>query len=242
LPTQKLKFPLQTAYASSSCPGTPPRQARFSLEILIFGFGIRFRTGSLANRLFMTTGKFIFGILLVVLGLSILIGFSFFQFAVGAVLIWIGVRMLYGHGERHGRDHDHRTGFGDVARSASAEEMSSEVFVFSLVNKEFRTENFTYGKVVMVFAGGELDLSQVKTTQEEVVMEVVVVFGGAKLIIPKHWKVVSEGAAIFGGYDNRTEPGTGPSPSQVFQGKIWEGEVTLRLKGSAVFGGVEIIN
>jgi hypothetical protein len=59
LPAKMQKFPLQTAYGpclgsldmirivflkrlNQLCPGTPPFQARFSLEIFVFLLGIRY--------------------------------------------------------------------------------------------------------------------------------------------------------------------------------------------------------
>jgi hypothetical protein len=59
-------------------------------------------------------------------------------------------------------------------------------------------------------------------------MEVTAIFGGGKLIVPKEWKVRSEGTAIFGGYDIRT-------------GLEAEGPVLI-LKGAAIFGGIEVVN
>jgi hypothetical protein len=94
--------------------------------------------------------------------------------------------------------------------------------------KVVKSENFKGGKVTMVFAGGEIDLSNVKTTAKEIDLNITTVFAGAKLIIPKGWKVNTQGTAIFGGYDNKVVPG--------------EGSVTLNLRGSAVFGGIEIVN
>jgi hypothetical protein len=48
------------------------------------------------------------------------------------------------------------------------------------------------------------------------------------IILPKGWKVSSQGTSILGGFDIRVESG--------------EGEVTLNIKGLALFGGVKIIN
>jgi predicted membrane protein len=80
----------------------------------------------------------------------------------------------------------------------------------------------------MVFAGGELDLSDVETDKRELEMEITAVFGGGKLIVPKNWKINSAGTAIFGGYDIRTD-------------READGPI-LNLKGAAIFGGIEVIN
>ncbi len=80
----------------------------------------------------------------------------------------------------------------------------------------------------MIFSGGKIDLSRAETADRDVNLEVVAVFGGGKIIIPKNWKINSQGTAIFGGYDSKAAAGSG--------------EVTLNLKGTAIFGGVEVEN
>jgi predicted membrane protein len=105
----------------------------------------------------------------------------------------------------------------------------NEVAIFSPVNKVVETDNFTGGEMVMIFSGGEIDLSHVKTKAKSIDLEIVIVFGGGKLILPKDWKVSLQGTAILGGYDNRVDNGI-------------KGTVVLNIKGVAVLGGLEIIN
>lgn len=169
----------------------------------------------------MTNTAFIFGLILIALGFSILTGFSFFQLVLGAILVWVGVRMLAGH--RAGRHH-----VGDTVPSVSHEDLLNEVFVFSPVDKVFRATGFKGGKMVVVFAGGTIDLSQVETSEKEIAIEIVAVFGGVKLIVPSSWQVRSEGTAIFGGYDNRSRSDSAGT--------------VVHVKGSAVFGEIEIVN
>jgi hypothetical protein len=56
------------------------------------------------------------------------------------------------------------------------------------------------------------------------------VFGGSEIIIPADWSVRSEMTSIFGGLeDNRIKRASDDSPEKI-----------LILKGTCVFGGVEI--
>jgi hypothetical protein len=56
------------------------------------------------------------------------------------------------------------------------------------------------------------------------------IFGGAEIIIPANWQVKSEIVSIFGGMeDNRYQRISDDGPEKV-----------LILKGTCVFGGVEI--
>lgn len=163
-------------------------------------------------------GKIIIGTLLILWGLSALLGFDLFRFFFAIVIILIGVRII--SGRRHWN-------YANEVSTVS-EDYINEVAVFSPLNKAVKSENFKGGKVTLVFAGGEIDLSQAKTSAKEIDLNIVTVFAGAKLVVPKNWKVNTQGTAIFGGYDSKVTPG--------------EGHVTLNLKGSAVFGGIEIVN
>lgn len=165
--------------------------------------------------------RIIFGVVIILIGISALTGFSLFQFAFALLLIFIGVKVLTSRSRKWNVKWD------DI-KSIDNEDVVNEVAIFSPINKVVKSDNFKGGKIVMVFAGGEIDLSHVKTSAKDVDMELVAIFGGGKLIVPKDWRVNSHGVAIFGGYNNKTEKGESGS--------------TLNLKGAAVFGGIEIVN
>jgi predicted membrane protein len=164
-------------------------------------------------------GRIIAGTILILVGISALFGVSLMKFALAFILIAIGVRILSGR-RRHHWDFESAT--------ATSEDLLNEVAIFSPVNKTVSSNNFKGGKIVMVFSGGKIDLSQAKTSEKNISLEVVAVFGGGKIIIPKNWKVNSQGTAIFGGYNNKVEAGSD--------------EVVLNIKGAAIFGGIEIVN
>ena len=52
----------------------------------------------------------------------------------------------------------------------------------------FKTKTGKLVLFVVIFGGGDLDLSQVKTSEASIDLELVAVFGGARLIVPKNWK------------------------------------------------------
>ncbi len=167
-------------------------------------------------------GRIIVGTLLILWGLSAFLGFDLFRFFFALVIILIGVRILTGRRQHWGHWNDM-----NVA-TVSQEDFLNEIVIFSPINRVVKSENFKGGMVKMVFAGGVIDLSGVKTQAKEIELTIKTVFAGLKLIVPKDWKVNIQGSAVFGGYDNRVQPG--------------EGAVTLNLKGSAVFGGIEIVS
>ena len=160
--------------------------------------------------------RLILGLFIIVIGISILTGFSLIKFVFAFFIIFIGVRMISDKGRRW-----------DI-QTSSNEDSINEVAIFSPINKIITSDNFKGGKIVMVFGGGQIDISQVKSTEKMVPLEIIAIFGGGKIIIPKGWKVNSQGTAIFGGYNSKIESG--------------EGENILNINGAAIFGGVEITN
>jgi predicted membrane protein len=101
--------------------------------------------------------------------------------------------------------------------------------VFSGAKRVILSKNFKGGDLVNIFGGCEVDLTQSDMTAPAV-LEVTAIFGGATLVVPSNWAVKSEAVTIFGGIsDNRrftASPETSPK--------------TLIIKGSLIFGGMEI--
>ena len=80
----------------------------------------------------------------------------------------------------------------------------------------------------MIFSGGKIDLSDSKTMEKSIDLETISIFGGLEIVIPKNWKIGSQGTSILGGFDIKTNEG--------------DSENTLNIKGLALFGGVKITN
>ncbi len=162
--------------------------------------------------------KIIIGIILILMGISALTGISLLKFLFAIILILIGVKVLSGSKYNWKKERHTSTNENDL----------NDVVVFSALNKTIKSENFKGGKVVMVFGGGTIDLSEAKSIEKNINIEVVAIFAGGKIIIPKDWKINLRGASIFGGYSNKTENGAG--------------DTTLNIEGISLFGGIEIIN
>jgi predicted membrane protein len=159
--------------------------------------------------------RFIFGVILILLGLSAFFSFSLVKVLFAALLIYLGVKLLT----------HHRGGFS-YEPAVSHDDRLNEVAIFSPVNRVVRTESFHGGKFVLIFSGGELDLRDAKAAGNEVILDLAVIFGGCKLYLPADWRVSTQGATILGGVN--------------VKGNAGQGEVTLRLKGAVIFGGIEV--
>jgi predicted membrane protein len=102
--------------------------------------------------------------------------------------------------------------------------------VFAGIKKTVLSKQFNGGEVVCFFGGAEINLTNADFVSP-IVIDIVNVFGGTKLIIPANWEIRSEITAIFGGVDDKRRQG----PDTV-------SEKTIILKGTNLFGGVEIIS
>lgn len=167
-------------------------------------------------------GHKILGIIIIVVGLSILFSFPVFNFIFAFIILWIGVRILTGQSRIFG-------GAWTSGEGQSDEDYYSRVLIFSGVGTKLTSSNFKGMDVVSIFGGGDIDVMGVKTGKSEIDFELNAIFGGLKIKVPQSWRVVDEGTGILGGFDNKTTP-----PSKA--------SVTVHVKGAAIFGGVEIIN
>jgi len=111
----------------------------------------------------------------------------------------------------------------------SGDEHLDAVSIFGSVNKTIYSKNFQGGEIVNVFGGSEIDLTQ-SDINGRVYIEVTQVFGGVKMIVPSHWTVVSDVAAVFAGFDDKRVRTAVPQDAN----KI------LVIKGTSIFAGVDV--
>jgi len=104
--------------------------------------------------------------------------------------------------------------------------------IFGGVERKVTTDDFRGGHVSAMFGGVEVDLRRAGMRGDSAVIDVSAMFGGVEFKIPQNWAVVASVAAIFGGFSNKTVQPSVDAP----------GVKRLYIKGSAVFGGVEVKN
>lgn len=120
------------------------------------------------------------------------------------------------------------TGSGAATAAATATERIDVVSVFSNVRKLIYSKDFRGGDVVCIFGGAEINLLHADI-QKPIVLDMVQIFGGAKLIIPADWQVRSEAVVFFGGIEDKRPQQSSFNPDKV-----------IILKGTTLFGGLEI--
>lgn len=106
-----------------------------------------------------------------------------------------------------------------------------DVNIFGGHDRIITNENFRGGEIINIFGGGKYNLLNSKLSQGKNVLEVVMIFGGSKIIVPQDWEIKVEVAVVFGGFtDKRIIPA----------GLVHNKDKTLIIKGVAIFGGGEI--
>lgn len=102
--------------------------------------------------------------------------------------------------------------------------------VFSGVQRKVVSKNFQGGKVACVFGGADINLTQADINGK-VEIKFDVVFGGAKIIVPPHWNIYNQIDGAFHGVDDKRKFNSAV---------VIDPEKILILRGSVVFGGIEI--
>ena len=219
--------------------GAPLPAWIFTWPVLLIGIGLL--TG-IKSR-FHNPGSFI----LILIGSVFLIDQSVPGIDIGnyvAPIILIGLGILFILRPRHhsfGRYRRARwqqSAFAEhemnTANFTSTKENEEYIDVHSVlggVKKNIQSKNFKGGEIVCFLGGAEINMMQADI-QGTVVLEVNNVFGGTKLIIPANWNVQIEISATFGGVEDKRN----------FQSNVPDQDKKIILKGSCLFGGIEIAN
>lgn len=103
--------------------------------------------------------------------------------------------------------------------------------VFGGVHRKVFSKNFQGGTVTSFMGGTDLNLTQADIKQP-VVIEVNNIFGGTKIVIPANWDIKNEISALFGGIEDK----------RLYNNVAIDTNKIVTLKGSCVFGGIEIAN
>lgn len=130
---------------------------------------------------------------------------------------------------RHGTTPESETAILSGPSAVSNDDGIEITAVFGGVKKRMMTRNFTGGEIVCFMGGAEVDLMQSDIVGRAEI-DLTQVFGGTKLLIPAHWNVRSEMAAIFAGIEDK----------RPLTNVITDANKLLVLKGTSVFGGIEI--
>jgi predicted membrane protein len=120
---------------------------------------------------------------------------------------------------------------GSFGTSKINKDKIDDVSIFGGGTKLISSDNFQGGNVTAIFGGSELNFMNCKLAEGDNVIDVLCLFGGTTIIVPKEWNVVVNVTSILGGFSNKSVR----NPSIVV-----DQSRTLYIKGLAMFGGGEI--
>lgn len=165
------------------------------------------------------------GILILIGGIfliSRIYGFpmNFWQFALPSLIILVGLVMIFSSSKLISRQ--------KVSISNFNNDLIEEVSIFAGSERSINSDSFRGGRILAVFGGSEIDLSEVTLSSGVNELEITCIFGGTSLKVPSDWNIKIEGFNIFGGYEMKRNPA------------LVDLNKTLIIKGVCAFGGGEI--
>ncbi|OGU26979.1 MAG: hypothetical protein A2057_15220 [Ignavibacteria bacterium GWA2_35_9] len=141
------------------------------------------------------------------------------------LLIVLGIYMILKHSQKKT---EYESG---ISGESLKKDTIDDVAIFGGGNKVIHSDNFRGGSITAIFGGSEIDLTNCKLAEGTSVLDIVAIFGGTTLIVPKNWNVQLNVTPLFGGFSNKAL-------------KIPNLEIdkssTLIVKGIAIFGGGEV--
>ncbi|WP_296620357.1 DUF5668 domain-containing protein [Marivirga sp.] len=180
-----------------------------------------------------------FGVFMILLGSFFLvrrehlIPAEYYDYLLPAGIIMVGLYLIFSRSSKFRsskidseKEFEANVGVSD-AKIVESDYIKAEA-VFASVQRRLITKDFKGGKITTAFGGADIDLSKADI-KESAVLDVEVIFGGLKLIIPPHWEVQADVSNVFSGIeDKRAFPSVDEADRK-----------TLYIKGSVSFGGLE---
>lgn len=143
------------------------------------------------------------------------------------MLIVLGLVVIFNRG-KSGSISGRRTKYNED----TSEDYLDDVAIFGGGDKNVYSQNFKGGKITHIFGGSKYDFTGVILAEGTHDLELTLIFGGTKFIVPEGWDIKLEMTSVFGGFsDKRTRSIVVTDPDR-----------TLRIKGINLFGGGEIVN
>ena len=144
-----------------------------------------------------------------------------------AMLIVLGLVVIFGS-----RRHKGGATIFSGGKKTSSEDWLDDVTVFGGGDRIINSQQFQGGKLTHIFGGSKVDFTRAKLAPGSNYLEVVMIFGGTKLIVPESWNVKLEVTSVFGGFSDK----------RVKTMVVSESDRSLHITGTNVFGGGEIVN
>jgi predicted membrane protein len=219
--------------------------------LLLVVFGVLFLLDRMGGLDFGTLIGTYWPVIIILLGVSILIGNGFrrpfggfflmgigalfllnslgileydaWQYAWPVLIILVGLWILF-------RGVIRRSAGGDPGKFPEIHDSDIDVSCFlSGMKRRIESQNFRGGHVTAILGGLELDFRAAGLDGGKATIDATAILGGVDIFVPREWRVVMAGTPILGGFEDkhRSVPDA-------------EVKATLYIKGAAILGGVTI--
>lgn len=118
--------------------------------------------------------------------------------------------------------------FDEGGVNVNGQDYIDSTSIFGGSKKSVFSKNFRGGEMTNIFGGSQVDFSQADINGTAV-LDVTALFGGATLIVPSNWNIISEAVAIMGEVKDKRIMQNQPEQNK-----------TLVIKGTVIFGGIDI--
>jgi len=142
---------------------------------------------------------------------------------------WKNSRWYKYHNEQYDNRKYRQWDNKNFEKSESHDNYIEDVLFFSGVEKVIDSKAYEGGHIVSFFGGLKIDLTKAELAPGTNVLEVVIGFGGCKLIVPSNWNIRIDAISIFGGFVDKRIIISNENSDKI-----------LIIKGVAIFGGGEI--
>ncbi len=141
-----------------------------------------------------------------------------------SILILVGLLIIFGKGRC---SHHSRRNL-----SSSEEDILDDVAIFGGSEQILHSKNFQGGKITNIFGGAKYDMRKVVLAEGKNYLEITMIFGGSKFILPEGWDIKLEVTSVFGGFSDKRERSI----------IVPDSSRQLIIRGVAIFGGGELTN
>jgi hypothetical protein len=147
------------------------------------------------------------------------------------LLVALGLYIIFRQRDSKNHKHGNQGFYNPNPTNININEFLDDVAIFGGGKKIINSQNFRGGKITSIFGGSEIDFYDAKLADGVNYLDVVCIFGGNILHLPKDWNIEFDVVPVFGGYtDNRRKiPNLTLDPNK-----------KLIVKGTFIFGGLEI--
>jgi len=188
--------------------------------VIIILFGLSVLLGSRFRNILVGSLIILLGLLFQLTKLEILQG-SAWHYLWPVLIILAGIWILFRPSVKMTRE-----GF----KTLSDDELDISA-LFTAIKRRIASNVFRGGRISVVMAGVYIDLTEAKLESDKAVLDISALMGGVEIRVPRDWKIIIDASPIMGGVEDKTS-----------QCPPAEAKGTLNLRISAVMGGVEIMN